>query len=279
MYFTEVNEFFADAKLQFACSAHFGDHITGLNFTKEQISLLETISDNVFKEQAKDYIVNQQFRRDYWVKGLRKITPFEQGRLLRQQRIILVSNKDNVELKTQGALGEIKLDSHVYEPILNLMADHKIRTIGDIESALEKKVKFGEIVAAVMLLTGVGHFSIVQEDKVIAKAKLKTDRLNEYLMDKSQASRDISYLASPVTGSAIGVNRFHQLFGAALVKKKKEPLDLANYAWSFLKAQNQKLVINGNTLMKDEENIEELTSQATVFLQSVLPVYKILQIM
>ena len=279
MYFTEVNHFFGDAKLQFACSAHFPDHITGLNFTKEQMSLIDGISDTVFKEQAKDFIVNQQFRRDYWVKGLRRITPFEQGRLLRQQRFVLVSNKDNVELKTQGALGEVKLDNAVYEPILTLMGDHKIRSIGEIESALEKRIKFGEIVAAVILLTGVGHFSIVQEDKVITKAKPKTDKLNEYLMDKAQASRDISYLASPVTGSAVGVNRFHQLFAAALLKKKNDPVELATYAWTFLKAQNQKLVINGKTLMNDEDNINELTSQASVFIKSALPIYKILKIM
>jgi malate synthase len=41
----------------------------------EQQAFLKEIPDAHFRESARDFMVNQQFRRDYWVKGARKLAP------------------------------------------------------------------------------------------------------------------------------------------------------------------------------------------------------------
>jgi hypothetical protein len=60
----------------------------------------------MFRETARDFMVNQQFRRDYWVKGARRLSKLEQVESLRKQRLMLVQERAGVSLKAKGAIGE-----------------------------------------------------------------------------------------------------------------------------------------------------------------------------
>ena len=109
-------------------------------------------------------------------------------------------------------------------------------------------------------------------------ASKSTQKLNDALLDKARASAEVSYLASAVTGGGFAINRFQQLFLSAFKLGKKKPEDWAAYAWQVLSLQGQKLVVDGNTLQTNEENLKELTRQAAEFGQKKLPVLKALQV-
>jgi len=72
VYFSEIAQQLVSAKSQFACSANFFDLVDDVNLSAEQQTLLKEIPDPIFREGVRDVMVNQQFRRDYWVKGIRK---------------------------------------------------------------------------------------------------------------------------------------------------------------------------------------------------------------
>lgn len=279
MHFATMADWLSPAKVGYACSAHYLDHIDAVNLTAEQQALLKEIPDTMFRESVRDFMVNQQFRRDYWVKGARKLNPLEQAEALRAQQVILVQPRADVSLKVAGAIGEATLQEAVYNPILDVLADHKPRTLGQIEQAVkEKGVAFAQVTQAVMVLTGAGQLAAVQDEAVVSKAKKHTDKLNAHLIDKARGSSDISYLASPVTGGGVTVGRFQQLFLLAMSRGKKQPAEWAQVAWQILAAQGQKIVKEGKTLETAEENIAELTAQATAFAEKQLPVLKALQI-
>jgi SAM-dependent methyltransferase len=279
MHFATMAEWLEGAKLQYACSANYLDHIDALNLTAEQQGFLKEIPDPMFRETTRDFMVNQQFRKDYWVKGSRKLNPLEQAEQLRQQKVMLTSYRADVSLKVSGALGEANLTEAVYVPILDLLADHKVRTLGQIEQATKDQgLIFAQITQAVMVLAGAGHLALVQEDAAIPKAKKQTDKLNAYLCQKARGGNDISYLASPVSGGGFAVNRFQQLFLLSLAQGKKQPAEWAQYVWQTIAAQGQKLVKEGKTLDTAEENLAELTAQATAFAEKQLPVLQALQI-
>jgi hypothetical protein len=184
-----------------------------------------------------------------------------------------------VLLKVAGALGEATLTETVYGPILDALADHKPKTLGQLEQALKDKgVNFAQLTQAVMILTGAAHLLAVQDDVTIPKARKHTDKLNAYMVQTARSSGDISYLASPVTGGGIAAARFPQLFLLALSQGKKQPADWAQFVWQILVAQGQKIVKDGMTLDTPEANLEELTNQANVFAQKQLPILKALQI-
>src|SRR5690606_32759769 len=122
MAFAHMAQWLAPAKLQWACSANYLDAIDAVNLTAEQQALLATIPDPMFRQTTRDFCVNQQFRKDYWVKGARKLSALEQAEQLRAQRVILIQNRAEVSLKVTGSLGEATMQDSVYSPILDQLA-------------------------------------------------------------------------------------------------------------------------------------------------------------
>ncbi|MFZ5776028.1 MAG: class I SAM-dependent methyltransferase [Thermodesulfobacteriota bacterium] len=278
MHFAEMAEWLAPAKLNFACSAHYLDHIEALNLSAEQQALLKEIPDPMFREGVRDYCVNQQFRRDYWVRGARRLNSMEQLEALRAQRLMLAQPRADVSLKVNGSLGEATMQEAVYGPILDALADHQPKSLGEIERDVAGKASVAQVVQAAMVLAGSGALLAVQEEAAAAKARPHVERLNKAILDKARGSGDISYLASPLTGGGIMVGRFQQLFLLARSEGKATPQEWAASAWQLLAAQGQRLLKEGQPLESAEENLAELTEQATQFEAKQLPVLQALRI-
>lgn len=279
MHFATIADWLEPAKLTYACSAHYIDHTDNVNLTPEQQAFIKEIPDFMFRESVRDFMVNQQFRRDYWVKGLRKLSPLQRIEMLRAERVILVSHRPDIELKATGSLGEAKMSGEIYTPILDILSDHKIRTVGEIDRELGgRKITFNQLSEAILILSGVGHIASAQDDTAIAKAKKQTLKLNMYLCEKARGDSDINDLASPVTGGGIAVGRFQQIYLLAISKGYKHPQDWANFTWQILKSQGQKILKDGKALETDQENIAEITEQANSFATKKLPILKALQL-
>ena len=279
MHFGTMAEWLESAKLTYACSANYLDYVDAVNLTPEQQAFLKDIHDPMFKQTVRDFMVNQQFRKEYWVKGARRLTPLEQTQGLRDQRLVMTAHRPDVVLKVTGALGEATLTEKVYAPVLDLMADHKMRSVSQIEQALkDASITFAQLIQAVLVLCGNGTLSAAQDDTATIKAKEHTDKLNTHLMLKAHSSNDISYLASPVTGGGVGVGRFQQLFVLAIQQGKKKPEDWAAFVAQILASQGQKIVKEGKPLETPEENMTALMAQAHEFAVKQLPILKALQI-
>lgn len=279
MPFAEMAEWLAPAKLNYACSAHYLSHVDTVNLTAEQQVFLKEIPDLLFRETVRDFMVNQQFRKDYWVKGARNLSALEVNEMLRQQKVILALPRAGISLKITGALGEATMSEAIYGPILDVLADHKPKTIGNVEQAVKDKgISLSQVLEAFMLLTSMGALAAVQDDTVISKAKAQTNKINLHLMGKARGSNDINYLASPVTGGGVTVGRFQQLFLLAKIQGKRQPTELAQFVWQLLASQGQRIAKDGKTLESPEENLAELTSQAVVFVEKQVPIFEALQI-
>ncbi|WP_172116136.1 class I SAM-dependent methyltransferase [Halomonas hibernica] len=279
MHFSEVAQWLSAAKLDYACSAHYPDAIATLNLSQEQQAFLAQLPDRGFVETVRDFMVNQQFRRDYWVKGARTLNSLERTEQLRAQRIVLTTSYTTVPFKVQGALGQAELSEEIYAPLLKVLADHQAHTLAQLEKQLEGQLTLGQIVEAVIVLLGAGHVAPVQEKSIIKQARPFTERLNRTLVEKARGSADITWLASPVTSGGVPVPRFHQLFLGALAQGHKQPEQWAQAAWQLLNAQGQRLVVEGNTLESEQENLAALTQQAVTFAENRLPVLRALQVL
>ena len=279
MHFSSMAEWLEPAKVSFACSANFLDHLDGVNLTAEQQVFLKEITDPMFRELVRDFMVNQQFRKDYWVKGVRRMSALDQIEFFNRQKIILTAHRPDLLLKATGAQGEVTLNEAIYNPIFDLLADHKARTIGQISSALKDKgINFAQIIQAVLTLGGVGAVSPVQDDAVTSKTRKNADRLNAYLIDKARGSGDVNFLASSVTGGGVAVGRMQQLFLLALSRGRKQPQEWAEFAWEILAGQGQKIIKEGKALETPAENLTEITEQAKAVAEKSLSVLKALQI-
>ena len=279
MHFATMAQWLEPAKLQFGCSAHFLDHVNAINLSAQQQAFLKEIPDEQFRQSVRDFMVNQQFRKDYWVKGARRLSVLQQAQALRQLRVVLTTPRSLVPMKVQGALGEASLTEAIYGPVLEALADHKPRTLAQVDAVVQTKgVAFANLQEAVLVLSGAGHLALAQDDGLTAKARKQTDSLNAHLLGLARGSNDISYLSSPVTGGAVTANRFEQLFLLARAQGRKQPADWAQGAWQVLQLTGQRLVKDGKPLDAEADNLAELTRQAQAFADVRLPVLRALQV-
>ncbi len=268
-------DWLSPAKMTYACSAHFIDHVDALNLSGEQIALLQQIPDQIFREMVRDFCVNQQFRRDYWVKGARRLFPLEQAEKFREQKVVLVRPKADISLKVTGAMGEATMQEAVYRPVIDVLSSYQPKSIGQIEQAVrEKGVQYAQVIQAVTVLMGNGAIQPAQETSAVKAAKKHTERFNNYIINKSRFTAEMSFLASPITGGGISVGRFQQLFMLAINNGKKHPDEWAAFAWNILSSQNQRMIKDGKVLEEPKDNLSELTEQANIFVDNQLPIIK-----
>lgn len=279
MYFSEVAGLLDTAKLSFAASAHLIDHIDGVNLSAPARQRLGAIQHPVLRESLRDYYVNQQFRRDVFVKGLRVMGQQEQAAALRGFRVALLIRPEDVPLKVKGALGEAGLQEAVYTPVLEALAPDKgPRSLGELEQALAGKVSLAALREAVVALVGSGHAAIAQDEDAIRRAVPHCDRLNLHICAEARYKDEVGFLASPVVGGALPVPRFHKLFLLALRLKRQTPEEWAAYAFEVLSQQGQRIVKDGKTLETPEENQAELVAQARQFANERLPMLRALKV-
>jgi len=279
MSFADMADWMAPAKVQWAASAAYADAVDAINLSPEQQTLLASLPDPMFRQSVRDFCVNQQFRKDYWVKGARTMTALDQAEALRSQRVILTTPRADASMKVTGSLGEASLHENVYVPILDALADHKVQSLAQLEAALVgKSISFAQLRQAIIMLIAIGYVMPVQEDAVAHKARKVSAALNAHLLQCARSMTELSYLASPVVGGAVQCGRMPQLFLLAMKDGHKQPADWARYAWGILSMQNQRLLKDGKALETPEENLADLNAQAEAFAAKQLPILKALQI-
>ena len=278
MSFLDVSHALDQAKLGFACSANFLEHVPNMTMTAEQAEFVNGIPDPMLRQQMMDFMSNQLFRRDYWIKGPRRLTGAEQMESFNDFHVVLARHVEDCSLTVKGPIGEATLNEEIYRPLLDLLADNKNHSIGEIIRKLQSDQRTaGSLLQALMVLMGDHQVAPAQENPA-ARLKRQCDRINRYIKQRSRDVDEIHFLASPVTGGGVSVSRINQLFVLGLENKATSEEQLARFAWQALSSRNQRLVHDGKTLESDEENLAELRKRAAVFLAKSRPVYAALGI-
>lgn len=279
MSFSDMVTWLKPAKIDYACSAHLLDHIDAINIGEPGRRILDSLNHTVLKESVRDYFVNQQFRRDVFVKGPRRLLLEEQRDLLLAQLFVLTSVSSEMPTTIQGALGAANLQSEIYEPVIAALAmnDYRPKTINELVQHPDlRTIEFAKIVQAVVVLVGAGHaFPAVVPT---AEAKKKCARLNRYLRNRATYHDDVHYQVSPVTGSGIALNRIQQLFLLARDRGISSPEEQAPFVFQILLSQGQTIISEGKALEDKGECLTELSRLAADFASRRLPVLQALDI-
>ncbi|PSO23664.1 class I SAM-dependent methyltransferase [Bradyrhizobium sp. MOS002] len=276
--FSEMAETLEAAKLSFVGSAHLLDHVDAVNLSPDGQKLLNSVEHPILRQSVRDYFVNQQFRRDIFMKGPRSLPPAERAQLLLGESFVLTSLASDVPRKVTGSLGEATLQNQVYDPLIDVLAEEKQRPKLLSELVRHPRLRslpFAQLVQALVVLAGAGHVSLAQSASKATKAHCKS--LNRYLCERSRSSSEVAYLASPVTGGGVAVPRFEQVFLLLGSPEKRSAQEHAKFAWDILKNQGQRMLKGGRPLETEDENLAQLTSLAETFLLR-LPVLQTLEI-
>ena len=281
MHFAETASILRNSKVDFACSANFLDYFDSVNLQKPQREMLSKITDPILKQSIFDFTINQTFRKDYWVRGPRKISNVDKALTMRDEEIVLASHAPDISLKFPGAQGEVTMNESVYKPILSVLQDHKPLTILELMQEAGKEIKdlkLGTVLEAVFILASKGHVVTTQEQKSSKTVKAQCKKLNDHLVNLARKKDDINWLASPLTGGGHHVPRFQQLFLLARRQGATSVEDMANSVMQVLKANGEKIVKDDKALETAEENLTELRLRSEEFANKYLPILQALKI-
>ena len=280
MAFSELTECLKKADLHYACPAYYLDHFDFLNLTKEQSEFLQGIDDPILKETLYDFITNQDFRTDYWVKGeIQELDEEDERITLQKQKYLLVTPPEKVSLMVSVVQGKRELRQEIYKPILELMSDSCPRTVDQIVQDLGKEEFSSALIyQSMMILMGMRHLEPIPDCECSDRLRFQTKQLNAFLCSQVQQGKDIDFLASPVTGGGIEVSRIEQSFLSSLAQGETEPLKWAEKALSQVSAQRLTDDNRANSLDTPANQHEVLLAEATFFAQKRLPILKALGI-
>ena len=276
--FSDMARVLEDAKLSFVGSAHLLDHVEAVNLSEAGQKLLSGIGHPILRQSVRDYLVNQQFRRDIFAKGSRRLSSLEQAEAFRRQPFVLLTPPGDIPMKVKGSLGEATLDEQFYRPLTESFADEGFapKTLDQIVQRHPKlaSAPLVNLVQAALVLTGAGRLHPAQQPS--RQAQARSAALNRHLCERARSSDNLLFLASPVTGGGVPVNRQQQLFLLAAHKGKKTPSEQAKFVWDTLAAQGQRVIKEGKVLETPDENLAELSKQAEEFAERRAPILKAL---
>ncbi len=275
MHFGTFSKLIEPAKVQFACSANYLDHVDEVNVTKEQLKFINSVQDPLFRQSIRDFMVDRQFRKDYWIKGIRRYSNLEKRQVFKDHEIVLQSAVSDVPDKITGSLGGAVLTPEIYGPVIDTLGNFKSVSIGQLfEQVKNKNIDLTMLAQVIMVLMSDGRVSTAQSPEIVNKVKSETTRLNNHIIERSVGQSDINYLVSPLTSTAIAVDRIEQLFLRAFKEGYNQPQDWVSYVWKILKNQGHSIVKDGKSVESEEESLEVLQELTTKFDKERLSLFK-----
>ena len=122
MPFSQAADQLSQAKLTFAASASIMDNLHGFSIPPAAHEILQSVRDPIMREATRDYFINQQFRRDIFVKGPRPIAPYDHAKRVERQRFILLGDPAKVPTKVTAGISEISLREDIYNPLAETLS-------------------------------------------------------------------------------------------------------------------------------------------------------------
>ncbi|MBP9218081.1 MAG: class I SAM-dependent methyltransferase [Sterolibacterium sp.] len=279
MYFTDVVDTLTPAKLEWGCAATPLDKVDAANLRADAQVFLATIEHPVLREQARDYFINQQFRKDIFLRGINRMTAAQQQDALLETRLVLMKIAADVPMTMKGAVGEVTLQEDLYRPFIDVLAaDHyRPKTLRTVLAQIPP-MPWPHLMQMLAILLHLDAIAPCHDEDTQQQVRQRCKTLNRHLCERARQSSEIVFLANPATGGGINVHRFGQLFLLAREHGKKQPTEWAHFAWQILAAQNERIVKDGKALDTHEENLAEMTRQADEFNDKMMPILKALQV-
>ncbi len=276
MHFADMAADMGQAKLSFLGSANPIDHVDVANLTEAQQGILALEVDPIRREGLRDVLVNEQFRTDIFSRGHLQHTERGAVGAWFNTTFALTRPFDGEAPKISWRLGEVPVDVADCGPILRALSQGPASVKTLLDQGVFGEMTLIEITTMLTILASATHITPCLPLESLNERAESCRAMNAAVAKRAEDSENIHFLASPVTGGGIQVNRFEQLFLIALSEGRQSPAEWADLAWTILAPQGQRVLKDGRHLETPEENLRELAAQAEEFAVHRLPILKTL---
>lgn len=270
-HFEDLAAELAQAKLGFLGSAHLMDNSDDLRFDAKQQALLTAEPDPTRREGLRDVLQNEHFRTDIFVKGHLAHTPRGEIGGWFQTPLALLLPYQGGKLRFHHRGTPVPLEQAHYAPVLQALAKGPatVRTL--LDQGLFGQQDWAAISHMLTVLIGTGTIAPCLPIEDLPARRASCRAFNLAVCKRAEDSENLRFLASPVTGSGVELDRIEQLFLLALSEGEDTPADWAALAWRILAPQGQRLQHEGRVLETDAENLALLQARAGHFASRRLP--------
>lgn len=269
-YASEVLGDMAAAKLTYVGQANPIDAYPALTLSEKSRQFINQLPTEELKQDFKDTALNNQFRKDIYVRGPVKLVGEQQRKKLCEMKFQLTEQAQNIKFTFKTPLGEVMGKPEAYNQIIDYLKGREASLL-DVEK--NTNLSFIDVVQSCMLLLSNSslHPSL---DKDVKASKL-ANNLNAVLAKRAEDQDTHHYLAAPMIGSAVTATYLDRLLlNAYNCEGIREVDKLVDYALSSLQARNLTLNKEGKALSGVEEVRVEMTERAVSWQKNLLPLWK-----
>jgi SAM-dependent methyltransferase len=273
-YSSDVARELAPAKLRFVGSATVVENHRALLLPKPQVEMLAALPSREMAELGQDFMINQRFRRDLFMRGGSPLPTAQVQQRLRNMAYGLLRPHADTEFKGRGPLSEYAFESPTARGIAAALAAGP-RTVADIAKQPElARTPAAQLHQSLSLLLAAGQVVPCARANAAAApaagARFKVPlAFNRVILAESLDVPDHSTLASPLSGAGVAVDVVDRLFLAALATQP--PADPVADVWSKFQPRGIGLKRDGKGLVGAEANIAELRRRYDDFRAKILP--------
>ena len=181
-------------------------------------------------------------------------------------------------------IGQASLKKEIYEPIIKYLADHKVRTFGEVISALTGKeqkdnpLNESQVYEALRTLTLLGTLQPALTDQELNPEVVKNCQEFNRNTILSQTGAPVNYFACPVIQGGMYVNVIvKQLLEIYLRDPKSNEQQMTDYIEQELKKHKQFLNKDGKPVTDAQEQHKMISDMVHKFHESTLPLFKALK--
>lgn len=276
MYISDISALLSEAKLTFATTANYHDLLEEVWLTPEQRQIVDDAPTPVLAQQIRDYMVNQQFRRDIWIKGGEALQGESLISAFRNRSVILTVLPEAIDYKLTIAGKEVTLQENIYSMILGVLKDAKSHRIDEIiDKAASTDVDAMSIIQAIVVMIGSNWISTVQSQEASKAATPAVKKFNLEVLNRSQYVEEVDHFASILTGGAVGVDSVTLRIVNHICIGKKNNNQIVDLIEAELRAVNKVLKNpQGEAVTTAEENRVGICNLVDQVRDVVLPFYR-----
>lgn len=269
-YFEDVVHDLSAAKLTFMGSANPLAHLATINLTREQLECLAEEPDPIRREGLRDYMVNQQFRRDLFLKGEARLVGQAIGNAWQSARFALNKPVADIPMEVKSVRGKATMQRDIYDPVLKALSG-AVTSIGDLQKKNEiiAQMSPGDLVQIIKILVGAKHLDpALPESGLDARIRV-TRSFNHAVCQKAKMSDKRRYLASPITGNGLRIDHLDLLFLATLFEQETDPVSTV---LKDLRTLGKRMIRDGKVIETEANIRSDLQNRFERFQADRLPI-------
>lgn len=271
LYHSDVVRDLDAAKLTYIGTASVVENFPNLYLPDDIRKLVNQTRDPAFQQVIIDFTVNQQFRRDIFMRGPRQASGAERSKILGDQAFTLLSRPGNCEFEFKTPISRIRGKQDLYEKLVNALDKGAMRAR---DLARETQNSEPSVNQAMALMTSNAQVAPVL-DAALEGQVPGTDSardLNDFTMRRVLSGYKGSYMAGPVIANGLHFSSLDMMAYACY--RDGTPKDLSKMMEGVQKHLDETglyLTREGQAIKDPEEHKKELKDRVQTILDRKFP--------